>query len=60
MISILLLIEAKGKIKAKDLAEELETSIRTIYRDVDSLCEAGMPLTTNTGPSDHMELSLMK
>lgn len=51
MISILLLIEAKGKIKAKELAEELETSVRTIYRDVDALCEAGIPLTTDTGPN---------
>ncbi len=51
MISILLLIEAKGKIKAKELAEELETSARTIYRDVDALCEAGIPLTTDTGPN---------
>jgi predicted DNA-binding transcriptional regulator YafY len=51
MISILLLIEAKGKVKAKELAEELETSVRTIYRDVDALCEAGIPLTTNTGPN---------
>lgn len=51
MISILLLIEAKGKIKAKELAEEFETSIRTIYRDVDALCEAGIPLITDTGPN---------
>ena len=51
MISILLLIEAKGKIKAKELADELETSARTIYRDVDALCEAGIPLTTDTGPN---------
>lgn len=51
MISILLLIEAKGKVKAKELAEELETSVRTIYRDVDALCEAGIPLTTDTGPN---------
>jgi predicted DNA-binding transcriptional regulator YafY len=51
MILILLLVEAKGKIKAKELAEELETSVRTIYRDVDALCEAGIPLTTDTGPN---------
>lgn len=51
MISILLLVEAKGRIKAKELAEELETSVRTIYRDVDALCEAGIPLTTDTGPN---------
>lgn len=51
MISILLLIEDKGKIKAKELATELETSVRTIYRDIDALCEAGIPLTTDTGPN---------
>ncbi|WP_286909402.1 helix-turn-helix transcriptional regulator [Clostridium sp. UBA1652] len=51
MISILLLVEAKGKIKAKELADQLETSVRTIYRDIDALCEAGIPLTTDTGPN---------
>lgn len=51
MISILLLIEAKGRVKARDLAEEFETSIRTIYRDIDTLCEAGIPLTADTGPN---------
>jgi predicted DNA-binding transcriptional regulator YafY len=51
MISILLLIEAKGKVKAKELAEKLETSVRTIYRDVDALCEAGIPLTAGVGPN---------
>jgi predicted DNA-binding transcriptional regulator YafY len=51
MISILLLIENKGKVKAKDLAEELETSVRTIYRDIDALCEAGIPLKADTGPN---------
>lgn len=51
MISIMLIIENKGKIKAKDLADELETSVRTIYRDIDALCEAGIPLTAETGPN---------
>lgn len=51
LISILLLIESKGKIKAKELATKLETSVRTIYRDIDTLCEAGIPITTTTGPN---------
>ncbi len=37
MISILLFIEDKGKVKAKELAGELETSVRTIYRDINAL-----------------------
>lgn len=51
MISIILLIENRGKVKAKDLADELETSVRTIYRDIDTLCEAGIPLAADTGPN---------
>ncbi|MDF2803274.1 MAG: hypothetical protein K0S61_3177 [Anaerocolumna sp.] len=57
MISILLLIESKGRMKAKDLAQELETSVRTIYRDIDILCEAGIPLTTDTGPNGGIYLA---
>lgn len=51
LITILLMVESKGLVKAKDLAETLETSTRTIYRDIDTLCEAGFPLTTSTGPN---------
>ncbi|MCM1992181.1 helix-turn-helix transcriptional regulator [Oceanirhabdus seepicola] len=51
LISILLMVESRGKIKAKVLAEKLETSVRTIYRDIDILCEAGIPLTSSTGPN---------
>ncbi len=51
LISILLLIESKGMIKAQDIASKLEISLRTVYRDIDSLCEAGIPLATKPGPN---------
>ncbi len=51
LIAILLLLESQGKIKAKELAEALETSVRTIYRDIDILCEAGIPIYSTTGPN---------
>jgi predicted DNA-binding transcriptional regulator YafY len=51
LISILLLIESKGMIKARDIASKLEISLRTVYRDIDSLCEAGIPLATTPGPN---------
>lgn len=51
LISILLLIESKGMIKARDIASKLEISPRTVYRDIDSLCEAGIPLATTPGPN---------
>lgn len=50
MISILLLLESKGTIKAKELADALETSERTIYRDMDILCESGVPIYSDPGP----------
>jgi predicted DNA-binding transcriptional regulator YafY len=57
LISILLTIENRGKITAKELASQFETSTRTIYRDVESLCEAGIPIVSETGP--HGGLSLI-
>ena len=33
-----------GKATAPDLAEKLEVSVRTIYRDIDSLSNAGIPI----------------
>ncbi len=50
LITILLLLESRGCMKAKNLAEALETSKRTIHRDIDLLCEAGVPITSLAGP----------
>ncbi|MDD2504246.1 MAG: WYL domain-containing protein [Clostridia bacterium] len=49
LIHILMKIDQEGKVKAQDIAEELEVSSRTIYRDVEVLCEAGFPILTTTG-----------
>jgi Predicted transcriptional regulator len=56
LISILLLIESKGMIKAREIASKLEISLRTVYRDIDSLCEAGIPLVTTPGPKGGISL----
>lgn len=49
LIRILMKIEQDGKVKARDMAQALEVSCRTIYRDIDVLCEAGYPIITATG-----------
>lgn len=49
LIRILMKIDQEGKVKAYDMAEALEVSSRTIYRDIDVLCEAGYPIITTTG-----------
>ncbi|BCG59437.1 helix-turn-helix transcriptional regulator [Paenibacillus sp. URB8-2] len=56
LVAILLLLESRGKLKAKELAEALETSVRSIYRDVDTLAEAGIPIVSASGPSGGLSL----
>jgi len=49
LLSILLLLQARGRMTARQLADELEVSARTIYRDVESLHAAGIPLYGDAG-----------
>lgn len=47
--AILLLLQSRKKITAQQLAQKFETSIRTIYRDVRVLEEAGVPIGAEAG-----------
>src|SRR5580698_5652939 len=49
LVSIILLLQARGRMTAAQLARELEVSVRTVYRDVESLHEAGIPLYGDAG-----------
>ncbi|WP_405160157.1 YafY family transcriptional regulator [Nocardia sp. NBC_01499] len=49
LLSIVLLLQARGRMTAEQLARELEVSVRTIYRDVESLSLAGIPLYGEAG-----------
>lgn len=50
LISILILLQNRGRMTACDLAAELQVSERTIYRDMDALSAAGFPVYTERGP----------
>lgn len=49
LLSILLIISDKGLVTGKELAEHFEVSLRTIYRDIDKICEAGVPIASTGG-----------
>ena len=48
-LSILILLQTRGRLSALELARKFEVSVRTIYRDIDQLGAAGVPVYADRG-----------
>lgn len=49
LLAIILSLQSKGTLRAQDLAQQFETSVRTIYRDIEAIAEAGVPVVATPG-----------
>ena len=56
LVQMLLLLQTNGKMTGARLSNELEVSVRTIYRDIEALSGAGVPIYAEAGPGGGVRL----
>jgi predicted DNA-binding transcriptional regulator YafY len=49
LVAILIYLQGRRVTRAEDIADEFQTSIRTVYRDIAALAEAGVPIVGEAG-----------
>lgn len=56
LLAIIMLLLNRGQMTARELADHFEVSIRTIYRDLDTINQAGIPIRSLQGSNGGYEI----
>lgn len=56
LVSMILLLLEEGRVSARELADRFEVSLRTVYRDMDAIGMAGIPLRSVPGAGGGFEI----
>lgn len=56
LMGIVMILLQKERVTAQDLADKFEVSLRTIYRDIDAICSAGIPIAAIPGTGGGLEI----
>jgi predicted DNA-binding transcriptional regulator YafY len=56
LLAVLMLLQRRKRTTARELAERLEVSVRTIYRDVEALAASGVPIYAEPGRNGGVRL----
>jgi predicted DNA-binding transcriptional regulator YafY len=49
LVGIVMMLQSKRLLRAEDIAHHFDVSVRTVYRDIQALCEAGVPVAGEAG-----------
>lgn len=56
LVSIIMILLEKKRVSAQELADRFEVSPRTVYRDIDAISMAGIPIRSTSGVGGGFEI----